>query len=102
MARYPVRCCCSPDIVFGHLELVDGLRADDRVPVMKKVKFGPGADGVTFRYEQIRVRRYIDRSRGIDEIAVYSDDHPIEFWRKLRGFTELVAGTGVEPASPAL
>lgn len=95
--RYNVRCCCQPKKILGTLELQDGLRDGDRLPVMI-------IDSSSIEY--IQLRRFVQWHRTdinqvavpnfdnmppmeeIDEIAIYSDDRPIEFWRRVHGFQE--------------
>ena len=43
----------------------------------------------TVNQHEIEFKRVVDRKNNIDEVAVYSDDRPIEFWRKLIGFREV-------------
>jgi len=31
--KYPVRCCCTPTKILGHLELPAGLRAEQSLPI---------------------------------------------------------------------
>lgn len=46
--------------------------------------------------------RSLINADGEREIAVYSDDRPIEFWRGVRGFEELVPAGGFEPPTNAV
>jgi len=77
MAKYPVR-CCTPTKVLGYLDLPDGMRDGSTYNVPERFM----TDGLTaMTIHGCQFRRSVDRDNGIDEIAVYSDDRPIEFWR---------------------
>lgn len=93
---YPVRCCCQPQKILGWLELPEGLPSGYEitmatVPPLRLADF-PCASAVdpaampAINFEKIRLRSY--GRPGQWEIAVYSDDRPIEFWRKVPGFIE--------------
>ena len=96
--KYPVRCCCEPQKILGYIDLPrdrygDGERTRVKTMPMLSVTAFPksGEKPVAMRStdEIIILRRYRDYAVGIDEMAVYSDDRPIEFWRKIVGFMEL-------------
>jgi hypothetical protein len=38
--------------------------------------------------ETIEIRCFVDCDAKISEMAVYSDDRPVQFWRKVPGFIE--------------
>jgi hypothetical protein len=93
---YPVRCCCQPTKIFGYLELPDPPRPRYEVlafsyafAIWEHRDLQPTP---TYSVEQFTVEvRPIhlgDHSSEEYELAVYSDDRPIEFWRKIRGFHE--------------
>lgn len=86
---YAVRCCCTPQKVFGFIRLEDG-------PHDFRVQENSG------QVHQITVRdfcsynprptpagaipqEYVAPAR---EPAIYSDDRPLEFWRSIVGFVE--------------
>jgi hypothetical protein len=82
--RYAVRCCCTPEKVLGWLHLPAGVR----------VLLVPEACGWSSGLEQpresprrhlVKLREYIDDD-GRRELAVYSEDRPLDFWLKLSGF----------------
>lgn len=97
MEWYPVRCCCQPSKIFGFLRLPAG----DKTTLVR----GPGG---TRHLVELRVFQEVhettdemvaalqaDLSFVADldsskELAVYSDDRPIEFWRGIPGFVEVV------------
>lgn len=94
MPRLNIRCCCQPQKIFGTLDVPSISR---HIVVMiveeprRSCSDGPG--GVDFkeisqgpRYETIKLRDFIKPSG--TEIAVYSDDRPIEFWRQFSSFKE--------------
>ncbi|MGY4269690.1 MULTISPECIES: hypothetical protein [unclassified Bradyrhizobium] len=101
--RYLVRCCCEPDKILGYLTVPHEMRNGERYPICRMDQllinarpFEP-SELVHSKIETALFRTLINAD-GNREIAVYSDDRPIEFWRGVRGFEEVVAGTGVEPA----
>jgi hypothetical protein len=73
-----VRCCCQPTKVFGFMR----LDRDDRPGTVRVVD-------VQGTRHQVELKRYSDGNGLLnDEIAVYSDDQPLEFWRRIVGFVE--------------
>lgn len=83
-----VRCCCRPQKILGTLE-IDDLHLSFTVAIARPISTGPTwpREWVAFDYHRIELRHY----QGFDEeteIAVYSDDRPIEFWRQLPNFRE--------------
>lgn len=82
---YAVRCCCNGARVLGFLSLPESfapvhivVEKSEAVP-MFDARNEPGFTTV----HQVQLRAYGN------EIAVYSEDRPIEFWRKIRGFMEV-------------
>lgn len=83
-----VRCCCTPTRVFGFLRVPRGSR---------DVAYAY-ADGAKFPITIKRITDFVcapsyENAQGIvrermNEIAVYSEDRPIEFWRRVMGFVE--------------
>ena len=92
MAWFPVNCCCQPDVLFGFISLpadrqhfVHGQRFVilDRRGRPHDVELKPLATisepaGTTDGWRRRR------------EMAIYSDDRPIEFWRTIPGFREVM------------
>lgn len=93
-AWYPVRCCCQPTKLLGFLRLPE----DNKQRVM-------GADGRSYPVELKTMRK--PRFRSFDfmamppgshvadigfshdeELAVYSEDRGVEFWRGIPDFVE--------------
>lgn len=91
---YAVRCCCKPVKIFGFLLLNIDERNSYEVGVYKKIKedyqfsnaIGP-REAVDI-LENAAVRLQLMRYGNADELAIYSDDKPIEFWREIDGFIE--------------
>jgi hypothetical protein len=82
--RLNVRCCCQPTKVFGTMEVPEGAQKGQPVNYF----YIPTRDNPR---ELIEVRHiWINIGNGVSEQqkAVYSDDRPIEFWRRLKGFKE--------------
>lgn len=97
MTDYNVRCCCQPTKILGLLRLPTGLRSGDVVHAHERgtgvghpIKMMDFTQITRISLELLRdagaVTDYARRQR---ELAVYSDDRPIEFWRKIQGFTEV-------------
>lgn len=90
--RMNVRCCCQPQKVLGTLE-VPRLNADHFV-VQERLScsalFSLNTDSISKAVptHEIKVRVFHDYSSGYHERAIYSDDRPLEFWRKIPGFIE--------------
>lgn len=89
--KYAVRCCCQPRKVFGWLELPEGLRDGQRLPL--RPKFGlvdrssalinpPPIETVLIRTFGEVVDGEVRRG-----LAVCSEDRPESFWRGLPNFT---------------
>ncbi len=95
----PVRCCCTPDKIFGFLQV-------------EETEFTPVVVDRTGRPHVLEIRTFSDcrrvyasfdleqrkvpvplRRDGHRERAVYSDDRPIEFWRSIPGFVEALRAT---------
>lgn len=87
---YAVRCCCTPSKILGFMRVEDGIEKFNvisggivhkielktiRTSVMSKLEEGISEDGTSMST--------------VREIAIYSNDHPIEFWRQVSGFIEI-------------
>lgn len=90
-----VRCCCQPTKVVGFLRVSDRQAAGPAIVVLTREPYTPypRADGLpTVSVEAVQVPIREMGAMGSDgyssEYAVYSDDHPIEFWRSVKGFVE--------------
>lgn len=93
--RYPVRCCCDGSKLYGFLDIptdrkfADGERFAVQIYPQASARLDDAYSTRKVRNETVTLRRFRDFGNGVDEIAVYSDDRPIEFWRTVSGFTEL-------------
>lgn len=94
MYRLNVRCCCQPQKILGTLE-VPSLNPIQRFTIMTLAPryAAPryaGADATEIKYHTIQLKYFCQGLNGDDsgELAVYSDDRPIEFWRQFKGFIE--------------
>lgn len=92
----PVRCCCTPQKVFGFLQLPEAAARADAVEItdergqVHRVTIRRFADyrRASLRYTpDLRPQEFDDISAKT-EAAVYSDDRPREFWRSLPGYME--------------
>lgn len=92
--RLNVRCCCLPVKILGTLE-VTKEQAQQRwldVPLRRasyawdrKVQAG---DEITVR-ARVELKIFCNPfAKPQTELAVYSDDRPVEFWRGIPGFIE--------------
>jgi hypothetical protein len=97
MTTYPVRCCCQPTKIFGYIDVPAGAKTHFEVlsfvpstPIWdhKNLEPVPAAGSVEQHTIEIRPIKLENMEPGEYELAVYSDDRPIEFWRKIRGFHE--------------
>ncbi len=93
MHRLNVRCCCQPQKILGTLELRSlALRQEVYIPPeYPSIWSKPEAINEIVQvppYETIVLRQFYHLATGELELAVYSDDRPIEFWRKFKGFRE--------------
>lgn len=84
---YAVRCCCEGMKVLGFIKL---QRQTEHYAVahehQRGVAFVEDAPAV-----EAQIKRHsIELRRFGNEMAVYSDDKPIEFWRNIAGFVEAV------------
>jgi hypothetical protein len=79
-----VRCCCQPQKILGRLPVPKQALEYGywRVPTM--------SIGAGLETHIIEVRKFNNGHYG-QEIAVYSDDRPVEFWRGIPGFIEAPA-----------
>lgn len=94
MGRYEVRCCCEPEKLLGYVDLPRAdYRSGEKTFVLRLVRTAirrsvddDKVDPARDRRAEIEFRRYRDPKKGIDQIVVYSDDHPLDFWNQLAGF----------------
>lgn len=94
---YAVRCCCTPTKIFGFLRLP--AEHQTHYLVREKIKVRPLLSSLPLndeianavdnrpRFHDVRLKSL--SSLGTDEIAIYSEDRPIEFWRNIEGFIEV-------------
>ena len=93
MAWFPVHCCCQPDVLFGFLRLPEGGRhhkvmdAEGRLHDVELRLLQEATMLQKLQYERIIDAEVRPEIRA--ELAVYSDDRPLEFWRTVRGFREI-------------
>ena len=88
--RMNVRCCCQPHKILGTVDVP--YEFSDRFVVwedLEPINFSPNGPTMSpnVTRHEIKVRDFL-AGNGKAERAVYSDDRPIEFWRKIRGFIE--------------
>lgn len=105
-ARLNVRCCCEPERILGTLPVpmeaarrgfFQVARRASPVFTMRVGKRpGPGSVTTLRGAETILIKPFAAGPRAPTELAVYSDELPIEFWREIPGFVE---GDRVEVAA---
>jgi len=98
--RYAVRCCCQPAKLLGWLEGPDDVSA---FRVLEVAHTGSPFTPPLSHEVQVRTlcsNRIVEHpeledEHGIpvdlvrqEERAIYSDDRPLEFWRRIEGFEE--------------
>ena len=88
---YAVRCCCTPTKIFGFL-LLDAVVHPQRVSVLDRAgeehkiklaamcRYGNTKDEVAHLLVENPRALMVERQ---EELAVYSEDRPREFWRFL-------------------
>lgn len=77
---FAVRCCCSPGTLYGFL-LLDVTGRNEQLVI--------DIDGAwhNVTVKTLNGNAFATRT---EEEAVYSDDRPLEFWRNIVGFVEIV------------
>lgn len=97
MPKLAVRCCCQPTKIIGYLDLSTDCRRPGHVVVRERAgtaTAGWRADPKVLTpsgVHTVRLELFCVASLAGDvhrELAVYSDDRPIDFWRNIRGFRE--------------
>lgn len=101
MKKLNVRCCCLPETVFGTLQVPDDVGVEARLRRVFQLdivltqsvhdfKMADALKPVNYEPRYAEVRHLWTTDTGVCklELAVYSDDRPIEFWRTVRGFVE--------------
>lgn len=104
MTTLRVRCCCQPEKVLGTLDF--GM--DIYHPGHYKVPVWDGTHGNMLDFDfdvmewidVIEVKRFCHLRAGDYELAVYSDDRPLDYWDNIRGFKRL-RDQGDIPCQPA-
>ena len=87
--RYAVRCCCMPEKVLGHLDGpagVPGFHVALRKSFSNRYQETEVLRPEAPVYVEVRAFRHENGSR---ELAVYSDDRPVEFWAQIPSFVPL-------------
>lgn len=87
---FAVRCCCESSKIFGFLQLPDNTWAyrtiTDRSGRGHKIELREACERIIENYrESSPAPIYQERSA---DLAVYSDDRPLEFWRQFDNFVE--------------
>ena len=88
---YAVRCCCTPQKVFGFLRLPVSVVDNGPFITVAEVRTGKGTK-TKWKTHRICLRHIAMLYGHQMELAIYSDDRPIEFWRRIEGFMEVSDG----------
>lgn len=97
---FAVRCCCTPQKVFGFLRLLapnnpltthhttltdnNGQQHPIKImPIYSNPNMSSHFGRVLFNMDPVQ---FLEHTK--PELAVYSDDRPLEFWRNIPGFVE--------------
>lgn len=96
---FAVRCCCTPKKVFGFIKM-EAPYPNERFPVVRTLVDNMGTPQ-SIKLMSIFVNKNFCGSiterisppdymleHTVPEVAIYSDDRPIEFWRTIPGFVE--------------
>ena len=89
-----VRCCCQPARILGFVLLTedDLRRRRARLPlrvtasVFDPRNLDPAPEAVVQTAQEVELR--VMSTQYSTELAVYSEERPIEFWRTVAGFVE--------------
>lgn len=105
MRRLNVRCCCTPTKIFGTMEVPDNVLWNGAtfpvllIPEREHWTHDPNTlvKHNQTEWHRITVMKFRSRIRATvtediildnDELAVYSDDRPREFWLRVPTFQE--------------
>lgn len=85
--RYAVRCCCQPQKILGWLDGPDhvpNFRVSEVFEPHRPHRDSSPLDMAPTHLVEVRNFMHED---GSVERAIYSEERPLEFWKKIRGFT---------------
>ena len=94
-----VRCCCKPTKVFGFIKqpvdrarrgYVRLMKRRESISAIVNLNSAPEPVSNDEFYADVRIETMSGFENGelSREIAIYSEDRPIEFWRTIEGFVE--------------
>lgn len=90
-AWYAVRCCCQPTKIFGFIQLHSKSQMQnvlDNCGYAHTVELKAMQEVAPIRLDRERPPMQAELTVQ-KELAIYSDDRPIEFWRTIPGFLEV-------------
>ncbi len=98
----PVRCCCGPAKIFGFLrmEAVEDLNSLTSVHVVDykghhhKLRVEISRDKIKSEAVPFADGREVTTTRWTTELAVFSEDRPLEFWHTIPEFVEAPMASG--------
>lgn len=83
-----IRCCCEPTKVLGFMRLRESIVQSGQPLVVTTIS-------EALKVEQwpveLRPMEEVHCDQWEQEMAIYSEDRPVEFWRRIRGFVEVHA-----------
>jgi hypothetical protein len=106
MPRLNVRCCCQPQKILGTLDVPEWAVKDGHFTVLPSrspgsLSFDANRTIRPSRVDRVEIREIVLGAHSslaerlsrvplppMREFAVYSEERPIEFWRKVPGFRE--------------
>lgn len=94
---YAVRCCCEPGKILGFLRLMHKETTfwveDYETGKKEKIEIQPMHESNFSYCPPYKAGEVLPDFRPYkEELAVHSNDRPIEFWRRVKGFMEIKDG----------
>lgn len=88
--RLNVRCCCTPQKILGTLDLPAGAAKVGKLqfPVAPRDWHPFSGEKPNFSHVTIEIKKFFDfvHEERLEELAVYSDDRPADFWKIFPSF----------------
>ena len=80
----PVRCCCQPQKIFGFMPVDSSLlsKSDQTIEIDNVA-----GDKIELKIKKFSASSYRQENVAY-EMALYSDDRPVEFWFQFNGFIQ--------------
>ncbi len=104
MIRVNVRCCCQPQKILGTLEVPHAANGQvwrsrfqeaffaamvrEELPKLVPTGSIPMDATTSIKTKIIKLKMFHGDGAYDEEVAVYSEERPLEFWRQFYGFKE--------------